>query len=807
MYFSRCPIVSEKPLRLTVKAEGPDKLRLRWEEPDYNGGGEITGYRIEGNQNNAWRTLEPDTRSTQTDYLHVGLEPAETWTYRVLAINEAGIGPPSDLASGTTDPIAPDPPRNLRAESVGSDRIDIRWHPPDFTGGADLIGYRIEASRDRVTWDLLVRNSNHIGTTYSHEDLPPASTWHYRVYAINEGGISRASRQASATTDAVKPDAPESVIAIAEDYETILLRWEPPRFTGGSPILGYKIEFSEDEGRQWIVLEYNVSETEYLHRGLEPATVYSYRVYAINGIGTGPASTMTTTRTDARVPDPPLNLTAEAVLPTQVDLDWDPPEYDGGAEVTGYVVEATEMPEEGWEVVARVKASQWSHEELRSGQTWFYRVQALNAAGPSDYSNIAEATTDDTSDRIRRLNQGILPRFASGVASGIVRSVSDRLDAIVHNRVGHMNLASIESVGTGGLGALIDGASASRSVGSRLSAWGNIEKLNMDAGTSGGDLKWEGEVLSVYTGSDIEIANGLYVGLSGSYASGHYSVTDFAWDAEVEGKYKVGMTSMTPYIGWLPTNKIVTWASGSYGFGSIEVEEGARAVRRSSAKMWTGAGGLIGKLISSDFGGISLRAEAWISRLNVEQGLDFDEMMLDLRRVRAVLEWLRMSTDSDHEFSLLVNAGVRHDFNVDLQNHSGFEFGGGGGYTSPSRRMRITAIGRVLVTTDADYSEWGLGGSIFMEPAPSGGFAVKVEPSYGSYQSGVQQLWNSGVKALTNERQFIWPALVEYHVKDVVSYLRLNDGKAFVGMSYRNLSIEGLGGEKPGLGVKGQWGF
>lgn len=806
------PIIPDPPTGVTVRAEGSDRLRVQWSPPRYDGGGAIRGYRIEANRDGEWFVLEPNTRSTETSYLHVGLQPATRWSYRISTINEAGVSPPSLSASGQTEAIVPDPPTGLRAEADG-DQIHLRWQPPDFTGGANLTGYRIEWSNDRATWHMLIRNSNHTGTEYTHEDLLPGTTYHYRVYAINPVGISLASLQASATTDAVIPGAPESLTAAAIDHESIRLNWQPPSFTGGTRIIGYKIEWSDNEGRSWEVLDYNTNDqrTEYVHNGLEPATVYSYRVYAINTVGTGPASPAATIRTQARVPDPPANLTATAVAPDQIDLDWSPPEYDGGAEITEYIIEHAIHPEDGWTAIATSRRSEWSHEDLIPGETHYYRVAAVNEAGVSDPSDVASATTDDTADRIERLNKTILPRFAASVASGIVQSISDRMEAINSNRADFYRTGStdLRSIATNGLASIANGAAASRSFGGSISAWGGVDKSSMSS--TGDNVHWDGSILHVVTGSDFQPVNSLHIGLSASHATASYNVTDLAWDYEIEGHYRTGMTNITPYIGWTPTRNVSAWIAGSYGIGEIEIEESPLDIRTSSTGMATIAAGLVSRLTSTEFGGISLRAEGWNANLNVDQDQDFKPVTLNLRRVRTALEWQRISRlNGGHEFTLLANGGLRHDFNANADNNSGFEFGGGAAYTSPSRRMRITATSRMLVATDADYNEWGIGGAVFLEPPPAtGGIAITAAPAYGPHEARIDQLWNSGVTLRTAESHFTSPVRIEYRLPDssAAPFLGLNDTGIVLGTRFRGLSIEGLAADQPGLGVKGQWTF
>ena len=123
--------------------------------------------------------------------------------------------------------------------------------------------------------------------------------------------------------------------------------------------------------------------TTYSHTGLEPATTRHYRVSAINRIGVGRASSVASATTDATVPDAPTGLVATATTPTQIDLAWVAPAYDGGAAITGYRIEVSEtgavwtdlQPNTG------IASPTFSHPGLLPGSTRFYRVSAINRAG------------------------------------------------------------------------------------------------------------------------------------------------------------------------------------------------------------------------------------------------------------------------------------------------------------------------------------------------------------------------------------------------------------------------------------------
>lgn len=96
--------VPDAPTGLVATAVDATQIDLAWTAPAYDGGAPITGYRIEVSEDGAaWADLVPNTGVATTSYLHIGLEPGSTRFYRVSAINSAGTGMPSGVASASTD--------------------------------------------------------------------------------------------------------------------------------------------------------------------------------------------------------------------------------------------------------------------------------------------------------------------------------------------------------------------------------------------------------------------------------------------------------------------------------------------------------------------------------------------------------------------------------------------------------------------------------------------------------------------------------------------------------------------------------
>ena len=89
---------------LTATANGQTQIDLAWSAPLEDGGTAVTGYRIEVSPDGSvWADLVADTRTTTTGYSHTGLMAGTARHYRVSAINTEGSGPPSNVATATTE--------------------------------------------------------------------------------------------------------------------------------------------------------------------------------------------------------------------------------------------------------------------------------------------------------------------------------------------------------------------------------------------------------------------------------------------------------------------------------------------------------------------------------------------------------------------------------------------------------------------------------------------------------------------------------------------------------------------------------
>ncbi len=238
--------------------------------------------------------------SLNTTYVHTGLTPNTQHTYRVRARNVSGPGDWSETISRTT---LFGTPANITA-AVSSTTITISWDAVEGATGYDVL----------VDGEIV---DNGMDTAYVHTGLEPNS-WH--VYRVRAKSGDFAGDWSEAITVATLVGVPTSISTTATSTQ-ITVTWD--EVNGAA---GYDIKVDGE------VID-NGASTTYVHSGLAPNTLHTYRVRAKNENG---ASDWSEPVEQLTAPDIPANLTATATT-TQITLTWD--EVDGS---TGYDIEADE---------------------------------------------------------------------------------------------------------------------------------------------------------------------------------------------------------------------------------------------------------------------------------------------------------------------------------------------------------------------------------------------------------------------------------------------------------------------------------
>ena len=298
--------------------DGTTQVTLTWSRPADRGGSAISGYRIEVSEDVdplQWRDLVANTGSTARRHVDGDLPSEVTRHYRVSAINDQGMGLPSDAVSAETPDIVAPAPVSASVPAAGTS-VAIT-----FDEALDDTASRLpQAARFAVTTaagdEIRLDGVAVSGTTVTlslHADSPVIRTGQTVTVAYTDrtsgddaGGVVQddAGNDAASfatgaggvaavvngSTVAVgNPGAPRNLAARPAGADSIRVTWDPPADTGGRAITFYWLQASTDGTTFADLAEIDATDpntgrvaTEYTHTGLQIGDARHYRVRAHN---------------------------------------------------------------------------------------------------------------------------------------------------------------------------------------------------------------------------------------------------------------------------------------------------------------------------------------------------------------------------------------------------------------------------------------------------------------------------------------------------------------------------------------------
>uniref|UniRef100_A0A8D8U540 Twitchin n=2 Tax=Cacopsylla melanoneura TaxID=428564 RepID=A0A8D8U540_9HEMI len=470
---------------------------LQWNQPKYDGGLKVTHYVVERRDISLPHWICISTTCHDTQFIVQGLTEGQEYLFRVMAVNENGMGPPCE----GVNPIKakspfdkPSPPGIPVVTQVGGDFVNLSWDRPLDDGGSRVQGYWID--KHEVGSDAWQRVNVAIcaPTQVNIPNLIEGRQYEFRVYAQNEAGLSLPSSASNSVEikDPMAPKAPEIIVPLrnanaiqnhnaqfqctitgvpkptiswfkgareitpsarhhifaegdtytlilnsvygvdADEYvcravnkggvkstkaELIIMTAPkfnvPPRFRDTAyfdkgenvvvkiPFTGHpkpKITWYRDneviESGSHFHVETSERHAILTIRDASSVDTAPYRVVAENELGMD--SAIVKIQISDR-PDPPQFPSVEDIGHDSLALLWRPPIWDGGSNVTNYIVEKREHPMSSWIRVGTTRFTTMAITGLSPGHQYEFRVYAENVYGRSDPSSTSDLiTTKDT---------------------------------------------------------------------------------------------------------------------------------------------------------------------------------------------------------------------------------------------------------------------------------------------------------------------------------------------------------------------------------------------------------------------------
>ena len=417
-------VTLKKTITLIPKAPAPAGLSAKWGESgvDVNWQIEsgfakfitkqIISYTPEGG-----KTTNLDLSAVQRSTILNKLDANKSYTISLKAVTKAGEGKSSAVTLVSVTPKAP----IVEATVLSASSIELSWVYIGPQPSSQTIEILPELSASKRASEKINLGSDI--RKYVLNDLSPAAQYRFAIFGSNS--LGKGLKGFSSTVKIHKtPSTPEKVVAEAGN-SSVKLTWMPPAETGGSSILGYKVEYSTN-GAKWSSAgalaasptptpsanpspsasptpnpsaapvtstnpNISTTSTTFTVGALVNGSSYQFRVSAVSEAGVGTPSNPVSILAGI-TPGAPGSLQATAGR-KQVSLAWVAP-TTAGVTISGYLVEINSGT--GWSILANRHSDRtFIASNLLAGTTYQFRISALGSGLTGESSSIISAKPFD----------------------------------------------------------------------------------------------------------------------------------------------------------------------------------------------------------------------------------------------------------------------------------------------------------------------------------------------------------------------------------------------------------------------------
>ncbi|XP_035635078.2 myomesin-2 isoform X4 [Oncorhynchus keta] len=237
------------------------------------------------------------------------------------------------------------------------------------------------------------------------------------------------------------PGAPISIKAFDINSDYVLVAWKPPNTTNEAAITGYFVDKRESGSATWSQCNDSpVRICKYPVHGLKVGHAYHFRVRAVNSAGISRPSResdkvtaldpaererLQVIKLDGKhevvikdddlegVPSAPGQVVATRNTKSSVFVQWDPPKHPN--HLMGYYIDASLVGSKTWAPCNHkpYKHTRFVVHGLTPGETYVFRVQAVNVYGLSDESQ--ESTPISVEPALKRGVEYATPSAPHGI--------------------------------------------------------------------------------------------------------------------------------------------------------------------------------------------------------------------------------------------------------------------------------------------------------------------------------------------------------------------------------------------------------
>uniref|UniRef100_A0AAQ6A882 Myomesin 2a n=1 Tax=Amphiprion ocellaris TaxID=80972 RepID=A0AAQ6A882_AMPOC len=317
-------------------------------------------------------------------------------------------------------PAAPGAPMDIKIHDANRDYVIVSWKPPNTTTEGPILGYFVDKC-EVGTENWTQCNDHPIKICkYPVSGLFEGHSYYFRVRAVNSHGISKPSRMSEpiaaldpteferlhakklggkldvvsyhdeVEADGKPPGVPSGMYASETDRTYVVLSWKAPAYSSTAPMWYYIEKCLLDSGAwQRVNTQVPIRSPRYAVFDLAEGKQYKFRVSSANIYGTSEPSEPTgpiETQELKGVPSAPGQVIATRETDNSVLIQWAPPKEPNN--LIGYYIDQCVKGSKDW-----TSANHKPHRNtkfvvsgLTKGETYVFRVQAINELGLSDES-------------------------------------------------------------------------------------------------------------------------------------------------------------------------------------------------------------------------------------------------------------------------------------------------------------------------------------------------------------------------------------------------------------------------------------
>uniref|UniRef100_A0A3B4YWB3 Myomesin-1-like n=1 Tax=Stegastes partitus TaxID=144197 RepID=A0A3B4YWB3_9TELE len=418
------------PLDVRCHDANKDYVVVTWKQPAVEGSSPILGYYIDRCEvgTHHWAQCN-DNPVKYARFPVTGLVEGRSYTFRVRALNKAGVSrpsrvseavvamDPSDRAPGPSAPwtgmikfteedssvgVVPGEPTDVVVTEATKSYVVLAWKPPVQRGHEGVMYYIEKCMSETDTWQRVNTGMPVKSPRFALFDLAEGKSYSFRVRCCNSAGVGEPSESTGDIVVGDKldlPSAPGSPVVTRNTDTSVVVSWGASKDV--KHLAGYYIECSAVGTDDWMPCNNKpVKQTRFVCHGLTTGANLVFRVKAVNAAGYSQSSS----NSDAVVVQAaiceylhqnssplPSGVTLLEAVKDYMVVGWTAPANNGGADIRGYFVDYRTV--KGgvvgkWHELNHqaLTTTSYKAENLKENVFYEFQVRATNMAGLSKAS-------------------------------------------------------------------------------------------------------------------------------------------------------------------------------------------------------------------------------------------------------------------------------------------------------------------------------------------------------------------------------------------------------------------------------------